>query len=85
MAEVTAVTSTAAQMQGSAERLATVTDEANKRTQNFTDASQNASQNVQAVADATEELNASIQEISRQASTSTAMSNGAVGEAGRVG
>ena len=65
MAEVTAVTSTAGQMQDSAERWATVTDEANKRTQNFTDASQNASQNVQAVADATEELSASIQEISR--------------------
>ncbi|MDD9917482.1 MAG: nitrate- and nitrite sensing domain-containing protein, partial [Rhodospirillaceae bacterium] len=85
MAEVTAVTSTATQMQGSAERLATVTDEANKRTQNVTDASQNASQNVQAVAGATEELSASIQEISRQASTSTAMSNEAVGEAERVG
>ena len=85
MAEVTAVTSTATQMQGYAERLATVTDEANKRTQNVTYASQNASQNVQTVAGAREVLSVLIQEIFRQASTSTAMSNEAVGEAERVG
>jgi methyl-accepting chemotaxis protein len=76
-----AVSSAAAEMEGSASVLTTTADAALRRATTVADASVQATSSVNTVAGATEELSASIQEISRQMSTSVGIAGQAVRDA----
>ena len=82
---VEAVTKSAGNLQHSAESLAGTAQQSSEQSANVASASQQATGNVQAVASATEELSASVQEIGRQVVESTNISASAVEEADRVG
>ena len=72
------VTQAAGRMQGAAQRMSSVAEEGNRQSVTVSAASEEASVNVQNVAVATEQLDASIGEIGRQAELSTNIANRAV-------
>ena len=81
----TVVSGAALQMQMTAGAMAQAADSATQQASSVTLAAQAASMNVQTVASAGEELSASIHEIARQVTQSTAISQQAVAETDRTG
>ncbi len=81
----TFVSGAAVQMQMTAGAMAQAADSATQQASSVTLAAQAASMNVQTVASAGEELSASIHEIARQVTQSTAISQQAVAETDRTG
>lgn len=77
---VSVVSDSASGLQGSAESMAGLADSTTQKAGSVESASTQATQNVQTVASAAEELSASISEISRQVSESTRISSTAVTE-----
>lgn len=75
------VTQAASRMQEAAQRMSSVAEEGNRQSVTVSAASEEASVNVQNVAAATEQLDASIGEIGRQADLSTNIANRAVAQA----
>ncbi|WP_304610549.1 HAMP domain-containing methyl-accepting chemotaxis protein [Oryzibacter oryziterrae] len=78
---ITAVAGNAGQMEKTAQSLATIAEEANRRSVVAADASGQASSSVQTVAVAAEELTASISEITRQTENATKVARQATVEA----
>lgn len=78
------VSSSATELQASAQSLSAVSEQTVRQSTAVAAASEQASANVQTVASAAEELTASINEISRQVAHSTQVSHGAVDQADRV-
>jgi methyl-accepting chemotaxis protein len=78
-----AVSTAAARMKGSAEKMSHVAAQAKAQTNAAASASVQASQNVQTVASATEQLSGSIREISRQVGECTRIATEAVAQVGR--
>ena len=85
MGVVESVSSSASQMENSAQSMSGTAQQASAQSANVATASQQATANVQTVASAAEELAASVQEIARQVADSSQISNEAVSEADRVG
>ncbi|MEI6557359.1 MAG: methyl-accepting chemotaxis protein [Rhodospirillaceae bacterium] len=83
-AVVSAVSSSAHQMQSTAAALAAAADQSSRQSQAVAAAADQASSNVQTVAAATEELTASVSEISRRVTESSRMAVAAVDEANRT-
>ena len=81
---VTAVSSAARQLQGSAQTMSANAEQTSRQSMAVSTAAHQASDNVGTVAAATEELTASITEVSRQVSESTRMARGAVENANRT-
>ncbi|MBI3453221.1 MAG: HAMP domain-containing protein [Rhodospirillales bacterium] len=81
---VDAVTSSATEMQSSAQSMSATAEETNRQATVVAAASEQASTNVQTVATAAEELSASIAEISRQVAESAKIAGKAVEEAGKT-
>ena len=79
------VASASTEMQSTAESMASASEEATAQASAVSDAAQAASMNVQTVASAGEELSASIAEISRQVTLSTAIAQQAVDETDKTG
>ncbi|MBI4966906.1 MAG: HAMP domain-containing protein [Rhodospirillales bacterium] len=84
MGIVNAVSSSATELQASAESLSTVAEQTQRQAIAVAGASEEASTNVQTVASAAEELSSSIKEISRQVEQSAHVSSAAAEEAARV-
>ncbi|TAN50514.1 MAG: methyl-accepting chemotaxis protein [Rhodospirillales bacterium] len=84
MGVVSAVSSSASQLQSAAQSLSAMAEQTHQQAATVAHASDNASANVQTVASATEELSSSIGEISHQVAESAQVSAGAVEEANRV-
>jgi methyl-accepting chemotaxis protein len=82
---VAGVSSSAEQLQGSANALSATAEETSRQATAVAAASEQASTNVQTVASAAEELSSSITEISRQVSESAKIANQAVDEVDRTG
>ncbi len=82
---VAGVSSSAEQLQGSANALSATAEETSRQATAVAAASEEASTNVQTVASAAEELSSSITEISRQVSESAKIAGQAVDEVGRTG
>ena len=78
------VSSSAQQMEATAQSLSATADQASSQAGNVASAAEQASANVQTVATAAEELHGSIAEISRQVSQSAEISNKAVKDAART-
>ena len=78
-----AVSAATAEMQGTAERMSTVAQQATSQTATVASASTQAAANVQTVAAATDELSSSIREISRQVQESARIAAQAVEQAAR--
>ncbi|MBF0560449.1 MAG: HAMP domain-containing protein [Alphaproteobacteria bacterium] len=78
------VSSSATELQASAQSLSSVAEETVRQSTAVAAASEQASANVQTVASAADELASSITEISRQVTQSVKVSRGAVEQAGRV-
>ena len=85
MGVVQNVSSSASQMESSAQTMTSTAQQTSAQSANVASASQQATANVQTVAAAAEELAASVQEISRQVTDSSQISIEAVNEADRVG
>ncbi|WP_428697025.1 methyl-accepting chemotaxis protein [Stappia sp.] len=81
---LTAVTSSAGEMEHNARSMADIAEGTNARSTTVATAAQQAAANVQTVASATEELSSSISEISSQVSKSSQIASQAVGEAQRT-
>ncbi len=81
---VVSVTSSANELQASAQSMSAVAEQTNRQAAAVAAATEQASSNVQTVASATEELGSSIQEISRQVAESSSISQNAVSEALRT-
>ncbi len=81
---VNAVSSAAAELQSSAESLASTADKTDQQSTMVASASTEASSNVQTIASAAEELATSVSEINRQVEQSTAIAKNAVGDALRA-
>jgi methyl-accepting chemotaxis protein len=81
---VETVSIASADLQETAQAMATTSEETAQRSATVAAASEQATQNVQTVAAATEELSASIREIGSQVSDSSRMVAEAVGQAGRA-
>jgi methyl-accepting chemotaxis protein len=81
---LTAVTSSAGDMEHNARSMAEIAESTNARSTTVATAAQQAAANVQTVASATEELSSSIFEISSQVSKSSQIASQAVGEAQRT-
>jgi len=84
MGIVNSVSSSASQLQASAQSLSSVAEETQRQSTAVSAASEEASTNVQTVAAAAEELAASIQEIARQVEQASSVSSSAVIEAQKV-
>ncbi|WP_404382794.1 methyl-accepting chemotaxis protein [Caenispirillum salinarum] len=76
------ITSSASQMQSTAEAMSATADDTNRQCSTVANATQEASSNVETVAAAAEELSASISEISRQVNQSATIAREAVSQAG---
>lgn len=81
---VASVSSSASQVRSSAQSMATIAVQTSQQATTVGAASEEASVNVQAVATSTEELSASIDEISRQVALSASIANGAVDESNKT-
>ncbi|WP_186394234.1 MULTISPECIES: methyl-accepting chemotaxis protein [unclassified Stappia] len=81
---LTAVTSSAGNMEQNARSMADIAESTNARSTTVATAAQQAAANVQTVASATEELSSSISEIGSQVSKSSQIASQAVGEAQRT-
>ncbi|MFC3050547.1 methyl-accepting chemotaxis protein [Kordiimonas pumila] len=75
---ISSVAAAAKQLNGSAENLTEVAEDTKRETETAREATTQANTNVQAVAGATEEMSASVSEISQQVSHAAAISSGAV-------
>ncbi|MCC7167750.1 MAG: methyl-accepting chemotaxis protein, partial [Rhodospirillales bacterium] len=84
MGIVNAVSSSATELQASAQSLSSVAEQTQRQSTAVSAASEEASTNVQTVASAAEELASSIKEISRQVDQASKVSGGAVSEAQKV-
>ena len=82
---VMAVTGSAEQLQASAAQMSATAEEAKRQVRTVTNASEQASTNVQTAASAAEELSSSISEIGRQVEHSTNIAGKAVNEVSRTG
>lgn len=76
------ITSSASQMQSTAEAMSATADDTNRQCSTVANATHEASSNVETVAAAAEELSASISEISRQVNQSATIAREAVSQAG---
>ncbi len=81
---VDAVSSASADLQATAQTLTAAVEQTNRQSENVSAASGNASENVQSVAYATEELSSSIAEIGTQVAQSAKISNAAADQAGET-
>jgi len=84
MGIVNSVSSSATELQASAQSLSSVAEQTQRQSTAVSAASEQASTNVQTVASAAEELASSIKEIGRQVEQSSKVSGGAVAEAQKV-
>ncbi|MBI4966843.1 MAG: HAMP domain-containing protein [Rhodospirillales bacterium] len=84
MGIVNSVSSSATELQASAQSLSSVAEQTQRQSTAVSAASEEASTNVQTVASAAEELASSIKEISRQVDQASKVSGGAVSEAKKV-